>query len=360
MRQRTKALGVGLIGCGKVALEHHLPSLKRVAGVGIVAAADPDSVKLNRLGQIHSITRLYRTPEELLADPSVEAVAVLTPTPNHYAVGMAALRAGKHVFLEKPLALSRLQCDHLVEAGEKSGKKTMTCFNLRWHRLIRNAKTFIESGRLGDIKAVMSRYTHCRNPITAQTWHKKLSLGGGVSFNESVHHFDLWRFLLGSDVEEVFAFHRASDHYEDESSVIAARLEGGILASCFNTFKTSPASELEIVGAEGRLCINLYCFDGLRFFPSTVYPGSMAHRAKGIFDSLAQGAAAVSSLRRGGAFAETFYLAWDHFVRCIGDDEQPRCTFDDGRRAVLTALAVVESFNSGKMTRVAADNRLPC
>jgi predicted dehydrogenase len=235
----------------------------------------------------------------------------------------------------------------------------MTCFNLRWHRQVRKAKTFIEAGRLGDITAVLSKYTHYRNPETAQIWHKKLSFGGGVSFNESVHHFDLWRFILGKEVEEVYAFHRDTDHFEDETSIISARLEDGILASCFNTFRTSPACDLEIVGTKGRLFLDLYRFDGFNFSPSTAYPGSISCRVKSILQSIRQSPEAFSAMRKGGGLAETFDFAWDHFVRCVIEDREPECSFDDGRQAVLTALAVVESFSTGRMTRVDEDNRLP-
>ncbi len=353
-------MGIGVIGCGKVALEHHLPSLKRVVGAEVVALADTDQKKTERLARAYRIANQCTTAEELLGDPSVDVVAVLVPTPDHHEIGMAALQAGKHVFMEKPLALSRSQCDELVDTARQAGTKTMTCFNLRWHRLIQEAKNFLASGRLGTIKAINSTYTHCRDPQHAQPWHRHLRFGGGVSFNESVHHFDLWYHLLHSDVEEVFALHRTSRDYEDESSMIAARFENGVLASCFNTFRTSPANEIEIVGDEGRLCINLYRFDGLQFFPSSVYPGSITLRANQAALSLKRFFGAISARQRGGFFAETFHGAWQHFIRCIQEDNEPSCSLSDGRRAVLAALAVVRSFNSEKSVRVDADNRLPC
>lgn len=359
MKQMNNTLRIGLIGCGRVAQERHLPSLNRVSGAEITAVADSDFEKAVSLAKTYSIPKRYQSYNELLADPQVEAVGILTPTDSHHEIGMAALRAGKHVFLEKPQALSRLDCDQLADAARESGKKTMTCFNLRWHRLIRKAKAFIETGQLGDIKAVTSKYTHYRDTRTAQPWHKQLNLGGGVTFNESVHHFDLWRFLLNRDVEEVFAFHKTSDFYKDETSLINARLEGGIVANCFSSLRTSPESELVIFGSEGRLGVNLYCFDGLSYMPATAYPGSIKHRVKSTLQSLGQFPSFLSAMRQGGGFAETFYFAWDHFVRCVIEDRDPGCSFDDGRQAVLTALASVESFRTEKMIRVDADNRLP-
>jgi predicted dehydrogenase len=358
MKRSIRHVKIGLIGCGRVAREHHLPSLKRVPGAEIFAVTDIDLEKAAGIAKIYSIPHVYPSYNDLLSDPRIEGVGVLTPTASHHEIGLAALGAGKHLFLEKPLALSRLACDQLIEAARKSGKKTMTCFNLRWHRLIREALAVIDSGRVGDIKAVTSKYTHFRNIATAQKWHKQLEFGGGVSFNENIHHFDLWRFLLKKEIEEVFAFHRESDFYKDETSLVSARLEEDILASCFGSMKTSPESELVIFGTDGRLSVNLYRFDGLDFLPSTAYPGSTGYRVRSILQSLGKVPSLLAANRYGGGFAETFYFAWEHFIRCVTEDREPECSFEDGRQAVLTALAVVESFKKGKMTMVDGDHRL--
>jgi predicted dehydrogenase len=359
MKQKTGALRIGLIGCGRVAVEHHLPSLRKVANAEIVAVADTDYEKATLLAERHQIAACYGHPRDLLADKRVEAVGVLTPTSSHYQIGIAALQAGKHVFMEKPLALSRSECDQLIRAWRQSGKMAMTCFNLRWHRHVQKAKEIVASGRLGTIKGIISTYTHNRDIQNVQEWHKRQILGGGVTFNEGVHHYDLWRFLLEKDVCEAFAFQRGSAHFEDETSVFSGRLSNGILASCFSTFKTSPANEIQIIGTAGRLCIDLYRFDGWNFFPSSIYSGSIGHRLKRSLQNIGQCIEAVSAKCRGGGFAETFYHAWDHFVRCLREGKEPGCTFDDGRQAVLTALAAIESFRSGQLTRVDEENQLP-
>jgi predicted dehydrogenase len=360
MTSKPRKLKIGLIGCGKVAFEHHLPSLKRIARAEIVAVADRQIDRLVRLTKDYPTVTQYTTAAELLQDPRVEAVGVLTHTPSHHEIGLAALQAGKHVFLEKPLALSRIECDRLVEAGRVSGNKTMVCFNLRWHRLIRQAKQIVSSGRLGSIVAIRSVYTHFRDGKDAPDWHRKLCHGGGVTFNESVHHIDLWRYLLRQEIEDIFAFHTPSATYEDETSVINARLSGGTLATAINTFQTSPTSELEIYGSRGRLALCLYRFDGLRFYSSSEYPGSFSTRMKAIPKAMTQLAGACPAMKRGGGFGETFYHAWSHFIDSIIADKHPDCSFDDGRQAVLASLAAIQSFQTNQLVAVAGDNRLPC
>lgn len=360
MNSNRRTLRVGLIGCGKVAEEHHLPSLQLVSNVKVVALADQNEEKLDHLSRKYNIRRRYNNSNDLLADPEIDAIGVLTPTSSHCEIGVAALNAGRHVFLEKPLALSRIECDRLVEASRDTGKTKMICFNLRWHRLIVEAKRLVTSGVLGEIQVIRSIYTHYREGIGAPDWHRKLHLGGGVTFNESIHHFDLWRFVLDREVVEVHAFHNPSKQYEDETSVVGARLSGGVLGTIVNTFKTSPTSEIEILGSKGRLCINLYQFDGLRFYPYTIYPGSLNYRLKGLFKSIGQLAGFVPTMRRGGSFNETFVHAWDHFVDSALADRPATCTFEDGRRAVLITLAAVSSFQSERAVLVSGNNKLPC
>ena len=353
-------LKIGLIGCGKVAAEHHLPSLKRLDRADVAALADIQPDRLERLAKEYAIAATYPTAEELLRDPDIEAVGILTHTPSHHQLGLAALRAGKHVFLEKPLALSRRECDELLEAGQAFRRKTMVCFNLRWHRLVLQAKEMLDSGRLGTVVAIRSVYTHFRDGNDAPDWHRKLCKGGGVTFNESVHHLDLWRHLLKQEIEEVFAFHAPSAKYEDETSIINARLSGGTLATAVNTFRTSPSSEIEIFGSRGRLVLSLYRFDGLRFYGHAEYPGSLSVRLREISRSLRQLSGIVPTARRGGGFGETFYHAWDHFLDAVRSGGEPQPSFADGRQAVLASLAAIESFRSNRPVAVDKENALPC
>jgi predicted dehydrogenase len=352
MKSVRPKVRIGVIGCGRVAREHHLPSLKRIPSAEVAACFDPDKDRMTGLAGNFSIPRCCDSAASLLHDPEIDAVCILTPTPSHRDLGLAALEAGKHLFMEKPLALTREDCLLLAEKSRKTDRKTMVCFNLRWHRLIRQAERLITSGLVGEIKAVQSLYSHYRDGGKAPDWHRRLSLGGGVTFNESIHHFDLWRFLLKQEVEDVSAIHTSSEHYEDETSIINARLSGGAFATAVNTFRTGPANELEILGTEGRLVVNLYRFDGLKFYPKSSYPGSASARIQDVVRFLGNLGSALTGISRGGGFAETFVLAWHHFLDAILEDRGTQCTFEDGAAAVLTALAAIESFTCERRVAV--------
>jgi len=349
---RSTPIRLGIIGCGKVSWERHMPALLHTREFEVTATADPDAGRsewlAGKLGAPHRMTG-YRA---LLDLPEVDAVGILTPTSSHAEITLAALDSGKHVLVEKPLALTVAECDRLAARASSSPCKVVVGFNLRWHRLVRRARAFIAAGALGRIKAIRCVYTHDRTGETAPDWHRKLELGGGVTFNEGVHHFDLWRHLGGGGIEEVFAYSNPSSRYEDETSNVTARMSDGVLATAVLSLRTGPNSEVEIFGDLGRLCLSLYRFDGMEFHPHSTYPGNLAGRVKKTLSSLASLPQAIPIMRRGGDFQATFSGLWEHFADCILRDQPSDCTLEDGRSGIEAALAAIESFRSGRPVRL--------
>ena len=252
MSDGFKRIKIGIIGCGKVAIERHFPALKLLDNVEVIAISDIDPGRMQKIGTQFKVENQFSDYLELLDYPEVEAVGVLTPTPSHAEIGTAVLKAKKHLLLEKPMALNMEECDQLIAQSRLSSCKVLLGFNLRWHCQVQRARKFIQTGALGNIKAINSVYTHYRLGQHAPDWHRKLALGGGVSFNEAVHHFDLWRYLTQSEIEQVSSFSRPSRYYEDETHVTNACLSNGALATGIFTFTTSPSSEVEIFGDKGR------------------------------------------------------------------------------------------------------------
>ena len=339
----SQAIRLGIIGCGKVAWERHHPALSRLADFEVRCVADQNGERAARIARLFGGVEIHSDYRELTARTDLDAVAVLTHTGAHAETGCAVLDSGKHLFLEKPLALTLDEGGRLIESRNRSGKTAQVCFNLRWHRLIRRARAMIASGAIGRIKAIHSVYTHNRDGSDAPDWHRQLALGGGVSFNEGVHHYDLWRYLTGREVAEISSINMPSEVYEDETAVISARLQGGILASGVFSFLTGPNSQVEIFGGRGRLLISLYRFDGLQFFPSDAYPGSIAGRARHGVKSLLSLPGLVEAARAGGAFQATFTACWKGFAASIRTGRLPDCTLEDGLRALEIALAAEPS-----------------
>jgi myo-inositol 2-dehydrogenase / D-chiro-inositol 1-dehydrogenase len=346
MARAKQIIRLGIIGCGRVAEERHLGPLRSLPEFRVVATADLDPARSERLARRLGAAMKFDQYRAVLDRPDVDAVAILTPTSSHAEIGIAALAAGKHVLVEKPLALTLEDCDRLISAEAQSPCKVVVGFNLRWHRLVRRASEFLATGVLGRIKAVRSAYTHDRTGETAPDWHRKLELGGGVSFNEAVHHFDLWRYFAG-EVEQVFSMRAPSEHYDDETDVIIARFASGALATGVFSLRTGPTSELEIYGELGRLCLSLYRFDGMEFFPHSTYPGDLKTRFRTALASVGSLPQAAPILQRGGDFQATFSGLWQHFSDCILNDLPSQCTLQDGKNAMRITLAAIQSAGVG-------------
>lgn len=341
------AIRLGIIGCGRVSWERHHPALRRLPEFQVTAVCDLDEVRAARIGKLFGAARVFSDYKAMLEECELDAVAVLTQTAAHTETGVAVLEAGKHLFLEKPVALTAEDANRLIEARKRSGCVAQVCFNLRWHRLIRQARELIRQGMVGQLKSIRSVYTHDRTGETAPDWHRSLSLGGGVMLNEGVHHYDLWRYLLDRDVRQVHVRSSPSPVYEDETSVISASLEGGVLATGVFSFLSGPNSEVEVYGDRGRLVISLYRFDGLQFYSWRTYPGDSVDRLKRGARAVLALPALVSDVRNGGGFQATFAACWRDFGRSVLEGAPVGCTLEEGRSALQVALASVASARTG-------------
>jgi predicted dehydrogenase len=346
------ALNVGLIGCGYVTRDRHLPALKRTPHLRVIAVADLDSAAASDVAQRWGVT-CYTDADQLLADGAVEAVAVCVPPAAHVEVAVAALQAGKHVLVEKPLALSLADADRLIEEADGTPSRVLMGFNLRWHALIRQARKALIEGVVGKVVQIRTTFS---DPLILRDkvppWRVDRRLGGGALLDKAVHHFDLWRFLLDDEVDEVFALSR-STHGEDDAVTVTARMSGGALATALAADTTSIHNEVTIFGEAGELNVSCYRFDGLTVTSVAELPGSPRARMRNLARAAGQFGSSLRLARRGGIFAGSYDAEWRHFADVVRGGAEPECRLDDGREALAIALAAAESAASGHPVEVA-------
>lgn len=222
-----KKIRLGIVGCGRVTETLHLPSLQRVPSAEVVALSDVSVQRLNRVADAFHIKSRHTSYQQLLEDASIDAVAVCVPAQSHVQVGLGALKAGKHLFIEKPLALRLDEADLLINFAKNSHLKAAVGFNLRRHRLIQGAHNMLQKGAFGRLRMIRTLLSGYHESVPE--WRRRRELGGGVFFEQAVHHFDLWRFLLETEVDEVFALNQ-SGAWDDESAIVTARMANGMLA----------------------------------------------------------------------------------------------------------------------------------
>lgn len=346
--QQTK-VRLGIVGCGKSAEVYQMPGLTQVSDIEIAAASDIDEGRLISFSNRYQIKKHFIDYHEMLKRHDIHAIAVLTPTRSHAEIASEAMSAGKHVFIDKPLALTIEDCERLIgQAAGSPGKITMVGFNLRWHRLVSRTVKLLQSGIPGHIKAIRSTYTHWHPGEIAQPWHRRREFGGGVLFNEVVHHFDLWRLFLKSEVSEVFTASNPSEYFEDETGSVTARFTNNTLASGIFSYQSSPNSEVEILGDRARISLALYKTDGLKVYSNREYPGDMKVRLRHFMSTIRGLPETIGSMKNGSDFDLTYRRQWQHFADSILRGASPACTLDDGKRAVQIALAAIKSASSGK------------
>jgi predicted dehydrogenase len=335
---------LGIVGCGRVTRIRHLPALRRVQDVDVVALADVDAERLNSVGEEFGIPRRLPDHESLIADPEVEVVAVCVPAIGHAEVAVAALEAGKHVLLEKPVAADLADGERIAAAAARADGRIVVGFNMRWHRLVARARGLVSAGAVGSVQAVMTRFT---SPFVyrevAHPWRRERALGGGVVNEMAPHHFDLWRQFLG-EVTEVFADTRSSD-WDDEWAVVVGRCESGAFASSFISQGGPEANELEVFGDEGRLRLSAYRYDSLEL-TRRKGAGDLRQRLHGLARSVTELPEGVRAARRGGDYVETYRREWQHVADVVRRGHVVGCTLEDGLRALEIMLAAGESAAS--------------
>jgi myo-inositol 2-dehydrogenase/D-chiro-inositol 1-dehydrogenase len=334
---------VGLVGCGHVTENFHLPALRSLGEARVVALADVDAGRLKAVADRFGVAERYADFHELVGQADIEVVGICTPPRFHVEMALAALEAAKHVFIEKPLGLDVEETDRLTRRARGSSRKLMVGFNLRHHVHVRAARALIRQGRLGAVELVRtvlsSRY---RSQAGLPPWRRHREQGGGVFSELAVHHFDLLRFLLESEIEEVFAVSRPIEA-EDRAATIAARMTSGPLVSLLFAQHAAEANQVEVFGQHGRLLISFYRFDGLEFAPAAELPGGVRSRLRTVSRAIGGLPRALTLGLQGGSFRTSYRAEWRHFIDCIRGDRPVDGTLEDGQRALQAVLAAMRS-----------------
>lgn len=352
-------LGVGIIGCGYAAQRLHLPALRSLPATRVVAIADTDPERLRLVAGRFAIARRYQDHEALLRDPEVDAVAVCVPPRAHAAIVLAALDAEKHVLVEKPLCLDLDEADLLVERAARTSVTAMVGFNLRFHRHVHAARQAIAQGLIGPIELVRSLWTsRVEQHAGLLEWRRHRELGGGVLHELAVHHVDLWRFLLGSEIDEVFAFAARAEKVDDQTATLSARLRNGALAVAGFSQRAAEAHEIEVYGQQGGLLVSPYRFDGFELTPASAFAGDLSRRARALFRMIQAMPGMIVASTRGGSFLDAYRAEWQHFAESALQAAPAECTFDDGRRALELILAAIDSIRIGRPVDVTRAGRL--
>ena len=221
-------LGIGVIGCGSRG--SGLAGAARDVGARIVGGADPDPEQLARFAETHNGTKQYSSPEALLADDGVQAVFVASPNHLHCEHTLAAAQAGRHVFCEKPMALTVADCDRMIQACRKADVKLMVGQVLRYIPDLWRVLQIVHSGELGKpVAASIERLWGTEGRIWRIPWRTKKEFAGGWLYEVNVHEVDYLCQILGQPTQAYGATAKfmQSPHDIEDLAVATFRFVGG-------------------------------------------------------------------------------------------------------------------------------------
>lgn len=243
-----------IVGLGRFARGRLLPALSRAphARLGGVYTRNAD---VRRAVADEYGVRAYETYDAVLADQQVEIVGLVTPHDVHAGQAIAAARAGKHVFVEKPMAVTALDAAKMAVDCESARVGLFVGFHLRFHEAHQQARELIRSGRLGDLVWISARWAAYREPDTG--WRLDPSQSGGTILTaRGVHLLDLIRYVSGAEFETVSGESDGfrPEHVPDDTTALLGRLSSGASAHmlCSRLFRGSDDT-LEACGRRGRL-----------------------------------------------------------------------------------------------------------
>lgn len=325
---------VCLVGAGRVAKVHANSLVSHVPRGELVAVVDVDPRVLQATAVQFGVDRRYATLEEAIESAEFDAVVITTPTFTHKNLAVLAAASGKHILLEKPMALNLPECDAIISAVKMNGVILQLGFMRRFDPAFTAAAARIQAGEIGQPMIIKS-LTH--GPGLPPEWAWDLSTSNGNLAEVNSHDWDCLRWLAGSNFERVYvevanfkgqARGVGAEHYYD-TALADIRFENGSLGSISSVCPCDYGydARVEIVGEKGIMQI-----------------GQLPGEALVVCTNRDQGLVTPIYRTWPQRFERAYILEMEHFIECIQSGTEPGVSGEDGRWAVAGVLAGTKSF----------------
>jgi myo-inositol 2-dehydrogenase/D-chiro-inositol 1-dehydrogenase len=330
----SKPVGVGLIGAGQIGKVHAQNLARRIPNARLKGIADSYIDAANAVAALTGVPNVYKDYAGLLQNREVDAVVVATPTFMKMEIVKAALEAGKHVFCEKPMALTLDEADQFVRMAERGGTKFQVGYQRRFDPSYMRVKSSIDSGELGRMLLLRS---NTRDPPQKVAGWADPKVSGGIFLDTSSHDYDVIRWLSGSEAVSVMADGVTTAYPElkglgdQDTTMTIIRLANGALAHV-------DACRVSVYGYDIRA--EVVGMDGAAFMD--IGKSSEAHVLKKSWESN------EFSYWYTERFDEAYRAELEGFASAIIGDTAPRVTARDGRAAVEIGLAARKSMQERK------------
>lgn len=252
-------LNFALVGCGRIAKRHsELLGLNKIKGARLVAVCDIVAEKSKKIGEQFSVSH-YTDMHQMMRNEEVDVVVVLTESGNHAKNVLELAQYGKHIVVEKPMALTLDDADSMIQACDRAGVKLFVVKQNRFNVPVLKLREALEQGRFGKLVLGTVRVRWCRPQAyyDQASWRGTWAMDGGVLTNQASHHIDMLEWMMG-DVESVFArsITALANIEAEDTAVVTLKFRNGGLGVIEATTATRPKDlegSVSILGEGGTV-----------------------------------------------------------------------------------------------------------
>lgn len=260
----------GFIGCGDVTERKSGPAFNMVEGSMVQAVMSRDIKKAKSYAQRHNIAKWYDDAQELVDDPDVNAIYIATPPSSHATFAIMAMKAGKPVYIEKPMAANYEDCTRINRIAQETGVPCFVAYYRRYLPYFLKVKELIHSGQIGEVINIQIRFAQPPSEMdynkTNLPWRLLPGIaGGGYFYDLAPHQLDILQDMFGCILEAEGYCSNRGGLYEVEDTVSACfKFESGLPGSgswCFVAHESAKEDRIEIIGDKGMICFSVFTFD---------------------------------------------------------------------------------------------------
>ena len=264
-----KQINWGFIGCGEVTERKSGPAFNLVEGSRVVAVMSRSSEKASSYAQRHNIPRWHTDAQSLINDPEVNAVYIATPPSSHATYAIMAMKAGKPVYVEKPLAASYLDCQRVMRISRETGVPCFVAYYRRKLPYFDKVQELLLDGAIGKVVNVQIRFSVPPRDLdynsTNLPWRVQRDIaGGGYFYDLAPHQLDLLQEFFGPIVHVSGFSANRGGLYQTEDTVSASfAFQDGMPGSgswCFVGHESARTDQIELIGEKGRICFSVFTY----------------------------------------------------------------------------------------------------
>lgn len=273
-----KEIGWGFIGCGEVTEKKSGPAFNEVPGSHVVAVMSRNAEKAESYAKRHNIKKWYTDPLELINDPEINAIYIATPPSSHATFAIMTMKAGKPVYIEKPLAASYEDCARINRISELTGVPCFVAYYRRYLPYFQKVKQIIQSGAIGTPANVQIRFSVPPRDLDYKSngslpWRLQPDIaGGGYFYDLAPHQLDLIQDIFGVITRAHGYCSNMAKLYKAEDTISACfYFENGLPGSgswCFVGHQSAKEDRIEVIGEKGMLSFSVYNYSPIQLVTS--------------------------------------------------------------------------------------------